>query len=369
MNKRKKVALIIIGIAILVLIATVIFFGRKDKVEESEEKVVERYVVPARENVFINGSISPRTEQNISTDPTKGEVEKIHIEDGKDIKKGDPLITYRNEEITEQISELNHQITDLKEAKKDEKAAIKSQPNIGIDEDDEESSALDSTMEPEITDYDSQIKKIERQIADLKKKEYIVEHSKLDGKVSLEKISMEDGSEGEKIVVQSYDFVAHGDITEVDLLKLKEGMKVELTLISDESKKTGSIESISQKPSSAGSGGDSMGDPFDDGGGDGSFSEYPVKFSIDDQKGLIYGFHVQVKIPYGESKVLVPETAIIKEDGKTYVFLIKEGILKKHEIQIGKKEEEHILVKKGLKENDELVAEITEDLKEGDEVE
>ncbi|MCR2044645.1 efflux RND transporter periplasmic adaptor subunit [Anaerosalibacter massiliensis] len=366
MSKRKKIALLIIGIAILTLVFTLLYFGRKNKNKKPEEKAIERYVVPSRENVFVNGSISPRTEQTILPDPTKGKVEKTHVKDGAEVKKGDPLITYKNEEVSEQISEFTNELNELKEAKKEENKAINNRSNIEINEEGEEGEGL-GPVAPS-ADYDSQIKKLERQISNLKKKEYTVEHSKLDGKVSLEKVNIEGGGEGEKIVVQSHDFVANGSITEVDLLKLKEGMNVEITLISDESKKTGKIESISKKPSTAALDGESMGGAF--GGSDeSSFSEYPIKFSLDDQKGLVHGFHVQVKIPYGESKILIPETAVIKENGKTYVFLIEEGILKKHEIQTGKKEEEHIIVTKGLKENDELVAEVTEDLKEGDEVE
>ncbi len=367
MNKTKKIALIIIGVAVLALVSTLVFFGSKNKKEKYKEETVERYVVPARESVFINGVISPRKEQIVSTDLMKGKVEKIHIEDGAEVKKDDPLITYRKEEISEQISELNTQISDIKEAKKAEKIALEKQQSLKINDVDglegPEASALDSTA-----DYDLQIKKMERQITELKKKEFLVEHSKLDGKVSLEKDQMEDGREGTKIVVQSYDFVVLGNVNEVDLFKLKKGMNVEIMLVADENKIIGKIENISQKPSTE-SGGEMMIGSIGDGNSQSSFSEYPVTFIIDDQEGLAEGFHVQVKVPYGKDEILIPETALIKENNKTYVFLIKDDIIKKHEIQIGEKREEYIVVTKGLKENDEIVAKVIEGLEEGAKIE
>ncbi|MBW4827670.1 MAG: biotin/lipoyl-binding protein [Clostridiaceae bacterium] len=367
MSRKKKIALIIIGIAILVLATTAIFFGRKNKKEETKEKTIERYAVPSRDNVFVNGIISPRTEQVLSTDPSKGKVEKIHIEDGAEVKKGTPLITYKREEITEQISELKNQLEELKDSKKKEEA-IRNQPETTVTEG-EESQLLESNLGSQMTDYNSQIKKIEREISNLKNKEYTVEYSNLDGIGSVEKVSLGEGLQGDKIIVQSYDFVATGTINEVDLFKLKEGMSVEMTLVANERKKTGKIESISQRPSSEGMSGEGMTEAFGGGGNESTFSEYPIKFSIDNQEGLIQGFHVQVKIPYGKNSIMIPDTAIFKENNKTFVFLIKDNILKKHEIEIGKKEDGNVLVTKGLKEKDELVVDVTEDLKEGDEVE
>lgn len=363
MSRKKKIALIIIGIAILALAITAIFFGRKNKKEETKEKTVERYVVPSRDNVFVNGIISPRTEQVLSTDLSKGKVEKIHIEDGSEVKKGAPLITYRREEITEQISELKNQLEELKDSKKKEEV-IRNQPETTAIEG-EESQIFTSQM----TDYDSQIKKVEREISNLKNKEYTIEYSNLDGIASVEKVSLGEGLQGDRIIVQSHDFVVTGTINEVDLFKLKEGMSVEMTLVANERKKTGKIESISQRPSSEGMSGEGMAEAFGGEGNESTFSEYPIKFSIDNQEGLIQGFHVQVKIPYGKNSIMIPDTAVFKENNKTFVFLIKDNILKKHEIEIGKQEDGNVLVTKGLKEKDELVADVTEDLKEGDEVE
>lgn len=362
MNKTKKIALIIIGIAILALIFTVIYSRNKNKKEELQDEAMEKYIVPPKESIFINGNIASREQQIISADLTKGKVEKIHVEDGAKVKKDEPLVTFKKEEITEQISELNNEIADLKEMKKDEEATIEEQ-QLTIDESELESP--EAIEQPALNvggDYDIQIKRLERQIEELKKKEYLVEHSKLDGKVNIEKTQMEDGSEGTIIFVRSHDFVAQGVVNEVDLLKLKKDMKVTLTLIADDSKREGKIDEITMMPSSE-SGGE-MVESFGEGGS--SFSEYPVIFSIDDQKGLVEGFHVQVKIPYGEDKILIPEEAIIKEDNKTYIFLIKDNILKKHEIETGVKEEEYIVVTKGLKENDEIIAKVIEDMEEGD---
>ncbi len=374
MSRRKKIALIVVGIAILILIGTIIFSVNKNRKNKTSDQAIEKYVIPPIESIFINASILPREEQKILTDLTRGKIEKIHVEDGTDVGKDDPLVTYRQEEITEQISELNNEISDLKEVKKGEQKAIEEQ-QLKVSESELEGLENEETMGQPVMDstgdYDIQIKKMERQIKELKKKEYSVERAKIDGKVSLEKYQMEDGSEGTIIFVRSHNFIASGYVNEVDLLKLKKDMRITLNLVADDSKRKGKIEDIDKVPSTDMSG-ENISESFGSVGSEGnagSFSEYPIRFSIEDQKGLVEGFHAQVKIPYGEDKVLIPETAIIKENNKIYVFLIKNNILKKHEIEIGDKEEEFIVVTKGLKENDEVVEKVTEDMEEGDEVE
>lgn len=363
MSKKKKIGLGMIGIVILLVIG-ISLYAIKGRSEAEESTVqVERYTVPPREHVFVNGRIEPRNIESFGMDTSKGTVHKVHVVNGQTVESGAPIVTYKQAEVEGQIKEIQYQIQEAK-ALKNSQASVTSGVEAEIE--------VSSTAE-----YDSQIKRLESQLKDLEDREYFTEKASIGGKVYVEEFNSQEGIASEKITVQSDDYVVKGTVNEKDVLKLSEGMEAEITVVSNDKKLKGSLESINSRPSGALGQTEQMGLGVSTGGQ--SLSEYEVLIKLENIEGVKEGFHVQAKIVYGEDRIIIPSTALIEENGKNYVFLVQDEALKKKEVQIAPLENAGIdgtdnefkldtVVKKGLKQRDEIVVNPSKELKDGDRV-
>jgi HlyD family secretion protein len=354
MSKKKKIGFGLIGLVLVIVAAASIYALKGNGEAENAPVSVERHTIPAREHIFVNGNIAPRKSEVFGLDTSKGTVHKIHVEDGQAVESGTQIVTYKREEVGGQIEELQYQLSEAKEAKKNQPAmAPEGEEGAG--------------MPVATTDYDSQIKRLESQIADLKKKEYTTDTAGISGTVYIESVGLQEGMEAKKITVQGQDYVVKGTVNEKDVLNLKEGMEAEITIVSNEEKLSGKLESIDARPSTAAQ---SEMPAVGGAGGGQSLSEYGVVINIDNPGGIKEGFHVQAKIVYGEDRTIIPSEAIVKEGEKQSVYLIEEGVLKKKEIKTQKSEgSDGVVVTKGLKQGDEIVLNPDKSLKEGDIVE
>ena len=98
-------------------------------------------------------------------------------------------------------------------------------------------------------------------------------------------------------------------------------------------------------------------------------ANYPVKISLDSNENVVNGYHVQIKFKSSNQLIEIPTTAIKKEGSKRYVYLIKNNKLVKQYIKTKGEKGKFTIVESGLKEKDEIVEVINEDMKEGQEIE
>jgi membrane fusion protein (multidrug efflux system) len=63
--------------------------------------------------------------------------------------------------------------------------------------------------------------------------------------------------------------------------------------------------------------------------------------------------------------LLVPEGAIVPEQGHTYVFVVESGVAHRREVKLGKRRPGEVEIVDGLKEHERVVAEGTQNLREG----
>lgn len=351
MSRKKKIGFGMIGLVAILVVGMSIYAIKGSGEAEESVVQVERHTIPPREHVFVNGKIEPRNSESFGVDLSKGKVHKIHVADGQSIESGAPIVTYRREEVESQIKELQYQIDDAKAAKN-------SQPS--------DDSGLEAVADMAAsTDYDSQIKRLESQIKDLKDKEYVTENASIGGRVYIEEIDSPEGVKTERITVQSGDYVVRGTVSEKDVLKLSEGLEAEITAVSNDKKLSGTLESISTRPSDGAGQIDTQGMGMSSGQ---SLSEYEVIIKLESIEGVKQGFHVQAKIVYGEDRTIIPAESLVKENGKQYVFLIEDNAAKRKEIQADAQEGQNsnMVVKKGLKQGDEIVVNPPEELKDGD---
>ncbi|MGL4655291.1 MAG: efflux RND transporter periplasmic adaptor subunit [Sarcina sp.] len=326
----KKVKIIIISAVAVIGIGGFLgvrAFNNAANLKMVEQVSIDLYTIPGKEKVYLTGKITPKQSESFMLDGTFTEIDKVSVENGKSVKKGDILFSMKNQENINQVSTLKTQLANK-------------QKELANAPDEETKSMING----EILDLNTQIKGLEG-------KTYKTVYAPFAGNIYIpEKVleSTEEGAGAPILVLETGDYHIKTKINEMDLLKIKEGQDVDITITPSKKTAKGKITSISKRPME---GGDTQGS-YD---GSASFSNYPVKIEVEDQKDFVNGFGVQAVATFGKNENKVPLSAVLEENGKYFVFKVVEDIAKKSEIKVKDQSEEAYIVTEGLNENDVLV--------------
>ncbi|EGT0695010.1 TPA: efflux RND transporter periplasmic adaptor subunit [Clostridium perfringens] len=375
---KKKYIITIVTVVILAGVGVGSYFLKQSMNKESVA-TMEIYTVPSTDKVFVNGKIEPEKVENIFLDATKGTVDKVEVENGDVVEKGDTLFTYKNDQVQSQVEQLELQLNSAKnqkeeinkqnaEAKKQledlKKAGLENQmpqggqmPNLGQNAGGEISTGS----------VDEQIKLLEKQIKALKDKEYYKVTAPIGGKVILAESSTNPTQP--YITVESGDYYISGSVNEKDQPKIKEGQEVQITILSTNKNINGKISSVGNTPIDNGA--SLAAQTGAQGGAGGNMSYYEVKITPDSQEDLTNGFHVQASVNLDKKPIEIPKEAILSVDNEEVVFKNVDGKLVKQVITYSPKEgsEDEVIVSSGLNEEDKIVSNPTPNMKEGMNVE
>ena len=375
---KKKYIIAIVTVVILAGVGVGSYFLKQSMNKESVA-TMEIYTVPSTDKVFVNGKIEPEKVENIFLDATKGTVDKVEVENGDVVEKGDTLFTYKNDQDQSQVEQLELQLNSAKsqkeeinkqnaEAKKQledlKKAGLENQmpqggqmPNLGQNAGGEISTGS----------VDEQIKLLEKQIKALKDKEYYKVTAPIGGKVILAESSTNPTQP--YITVESGDYYISGSVNEKDQPKIKEGQEVQITILSTNKNINGKISSVGNTPIDNGA--SLAAQTGAQGGAGGNMSYYEVKITPDSQEDLTNGFHVQASVNLDKKPIEIPKEAILSVDNEEFVFKNVDGKLVKQVITYSPKEgsEDEVIVSSGLNEEDKIVSNPTPNMKEGMNVE
>ncbi|MBI6089150.1 efflux RND transporter periplasmic adaptor subunit [Clostridium perfringens] len=375
---KKKYIIAIVTVVILAGVGVGSYFLKQSMNKESVA-TMEIYTVPSTDKVFVNGKIEPEKVENIFLDATKGTVDKVEVENGDVVEKGDTLFTYKNDQVQSQVEQLELQLNSAKnqkeeinkqnaEAKKQleglKKAGLENQmpqggqmPNLGQNAGGEISTGS----------VDEQIKLLEKQIKALKDKEYYKVTAPIGGKVILAESSTNPTQP--YITVESGDYYISGSVNEKDQPKINEGQEVQITILSTNKNINGKISSVGNTPIDNGA--SLAAQTGAQGGAGGNMSYYEVKITPDSQEDLTNGFHVQASVNLDKKPIEIPKEAILSVDNEEFVFKNVDGKLVKQVITYSPKEgsEDEVIVSSGLNEEDKIVSNPTPNMKEGMNVE
>ncbi|WP_415324502.1 efflux RND transporter periplasmic adaptor subunit [Clostridium perfringens] len=375
---KKKYIIAIVTVVILAGVGVGSYFLKQSMNKESVA-TMEIYTVPSTDKVFVNGKIEPEKVENIFLDATKGTVDKVEVENGDVVEKGDTLFTYKNDQVQSQVEQLELQLNSAKsqkeeinkqnaEAKKQledlKKAGLENQmpqggqmPNLGQNAGGEISTGS----------VDEQIKLLEKQIKALKDKEYYKVTAPIGGKVIL--VESSTNPTQPYITVESGDYYISGSVNEKDQPKIKEGQEVQITILSTNKNINGKISSVGNTPIDNGA--SLAAQTGAQGGAGGNMSYYEVKITPDSQEDLTNGFHVQASVNLDKKPIEIPKEAILSVDNEEFVFKNVDGKLVKQVITYSPKEgsEDEVIVSSGLNEEDKIVSNPTPNMKEGMNVE
>ncbi|MDK0582465.1 efflux RND transporter periplasmic adaptor subunit [Clostridium perfringens] len=375
---KKKYIIAIVTVVILAGVGVGSYFLKQSMNKESVA-TMEIYTVPSTDKVFVNGKIEPEKVENIFLDATKGTVDKVEVENGDVVEKGDTLFIYKNDQVQSQVEQLELQLNSAKsqkeeinkqnaEAKKQledlKKAGLENQmpqggqmPNLGQNAGGEISTGS----------VDEQIKLLEKQIKALKDKEYYKVTAPIGGKVILAESSTNPTQP--YITVESGNYYISGSVNEKDQPKIKEGQEVQITILSTNKNINGKISSVGNTPIDNGA--SLAAQTGAQGGAGGNMSYYEVKITPDSQEDLTNGFHVQASVNLDKKPIEIPKEAILSVDNEEFVFKNVDGKLVKQVITYSPKEgsEDEVIVSSGLNEEDKIVSNPTPNMKEGMNVE
>lgn len=350
--KKKKIIIVssIFIVALGLTISGALYVKNKAKVVTNKENTVEYFTIEDTSGLKFKGSSIISNEQRIMLDPSKGEVNEVFVKDGQIVEKDTVLFNYYNEVIQEQVDELERQINSLNskiekekereskaEALKKEAAAIASNnenPANSVSVDQLNSGSIIEELKTNLNDAISKRDSLKEKVV----KPVVAE---IRGKVYINK---EDPTKEYMRVISEEPLIA-AQASEFDVDELKVDSKVDIKIVSNNSKVTGKITKIDDIPTVS---------------VDQKSSLYT--FYVKPDEGIKIGFSVELTVNPGE--IVVPKSSVIEESGKLYVMLAEGENNKKVEITATLKDDNYVVQNDSLKVGDKIMLNPSENSKE-----
>ncbi|MCO4851017.1 efflux RND transporter periplasmic adaptor subunit [Bacillus vallismortis] len=370
-----------IGIGIAVLVALFIGIniyrsaapasgsaGQKIEAGGLEEKEISS-------TVMVPGTLQFSNEQYVFYEADKGTLEDIKVKEGDKVKKGAPLVTYSNEQLSLekeqnrltaesnqlQIDQIEEKIKALDHKEKElAKQVGKKEAEKQIESERTELQMQKKTTEIDLKQTELQRQSLANRVSDLEVK------SEIEGTV----ISVNQEAASKKSDIQEpvihignpKDLVVAGKLSEYDTLKIKKGQKVTLTsdVIQDKTWK-GTVSAVGLVP-----------DQQDSTAVQGTEQavQYPLQVKI---KGNLPegkpGFKFIMNIETDKRKAnTLPSKAVKKEDDQYYVYTVKDGKALRVDVKIGEVTDDLTEIKEGISQEDQVILNPSDQVTDGTEV-
>ena len=355
-------AVIIVAAIILIVVSKVSGSPKNDNINLKTMKV------EYSNKIFINGTVQTVNNKNIYLDQSKGKVDTVSVKDGQEVKVGDVLFSYKNDDIESQIIDANSTLQSANKAKSraeskvnDAKNELQSLENQGADEDtiNQAKSAL-SDLEDALDQADDNVTDANNKLNLLKNNEITEVKADVNGVVSI--IGSQEDYSSPYMKISSGDICIKGTVNEKNVAKLKPLDTAKILVIATEKYITGKVSEVSKEPvtQSAQDISSQSGDTSS------SLSNYNVTLTLDNTADLINGYHVQATVQGADSKLEVPESALL--DGK-YMYKVVNKKLKRVDVTYKNISSKKIAILSGIKDGDEIVTNPSKSTKEGMKVE
>ncbi|KDE23861.1 hemolysin D [Bacillus subtilis] len=326
--------------------------------------------------VMVPGTLKFSNEQYVFYEADKGTLEDIKVKEGDKVKKGTPLVTYTNEQLSLekeqnqltsesnrlQIDQIQEKLKalDSKEKRTGKTGKEKKEAEKQIESERTELQMQKKTEEIELKQTELQRQSLANRVSDLEVK------SEIEGTV----ISVNQEAASKKSDIQEpvihignpKDLVVSGKLSEYDTLKVKKGQKVTLTsdVIQGKTWK-GTVSAVGlvpdQQESAAAQGTEQA-------------VQYPLQVKI---KGNLPegkpGFKFIMNIETDTRKAnTLPSKAVKKEDDQYYVYTVKDGKAKRVDVKIGEVTDDLTEIKEGLTQDDQVILNPSDQVTDGMEV-
>ncbi|MEC1670316.1 MULTISPECIES: efflux RND transporter periplasmic adaptor subunit [Bacillus] len=343
--------------------------GQKVETGSLEEKKISS-------TVMVPGTLKFSDEQYVFYEADKGTLHDIKVKEGDKVKKGTPLVTYSNEQLSLekeqneltaesnrlQIDQILEKLQALDNKEKElTKQLGKKEAEKQIESERTELEMQEKTAQIELKQTELQRQSLANKMSDLQVK------SEIDGTViSVNKEAASKKSDIQEPVIHignPKNLVVSGKLSEYDTLKVKKGQKVTLTsdVIQDKTWR-GTVSAVGlvpdqQENAAAAAGTDQA-------------VQYPLQVKI---KGDLPegkpGFKFIMNIETDKRKTnTLPSKAVKKEDDQYYVYTVKDGKAKRVDVKIGEVTDDVTEIKEGISKDDQVILNPADDLADGTDV-
>ncbi|WP_434297866.1 efflux RND transporter periplasmic adaptor subunit [Clostridium sporogenes] len=374
MKNKGIISVSLIMVAVLSLLGFIVVSSNKSNVNINGNinKKVTLYTVNGPQNIFFDGEIKSCKRVVIQADTTKGIVDKINVEDKQNIKAGDILFSYKNNDLIEQRIDLEYQLEDLKNKYNRTKKKLDSISNKGQQQKVLAQQSKDE-LQDELNDNIKEQNHLNEKINNINNKCNVSMKAPFDGVVTMGGYSEIEPSKP-ILTLDSKDMQVVCEVSEKNILKLTEDQTVKVSILGTGQCINGKIKNIDNNnispEVSMPKGGIQQGIGAQNSSNNlSTVNSYEVIIQIDNIKNIYPGFHVQVSTKDNNYTPKVPRTSIFKNNGKSYIWVVKNGILKKKEVEVDDWNDKYVQVKNGGNFNDKVVREANDTMKEGDKIE
>ncbi|ALC92417.1 permease [Bacillus sp. FJAT-18017] len=363
---------ILIGTLILLLLSAMIGVSvyREVYAKGPSVKVIEVAEDEISSFLLVPGTISLEQEQIVYPSPERGTLKEITVEEGQSIKKGTVLARFENAQLQleEEQNSLSLESTNLRI----------SQTESQLTELRAQEEALSNTLLPDpaaLSQVAAQISQLEAelQIAELELKQANLQEesiekrtaeleikSNIDGTVLLvNENATAAGAEPAVVVGKMDGLVAKGLLSEYDTLKVSLGQKVNVRSDAIQDKEwAAEVTKVGKLPETqlAGAPQEAV--------------QYPVFVKLSGKNSVLKpGFQVIMEIEIEKKTgIVLPDSALIDDGDKQYVFVAEIGIVYKREVKTGIISGTEVEITEGLELKEKVVTDPNEDLEDGMEV-
>lgn len=371
-----KKAMIIVGIftLIVIFISVNVMHNSADSMVTVEVTTLKEETIT--ETVITPGILTLSGQQSIYYTPEKGEIAEILVEEGENVKKGTPLLKYKNKqlELDKQQNELQLRANYLllenikKQHKKIDKQLEKANKDASMEREELQEEHDRISLEEKQANIEIEQTVLQKQRIEEQEKELIVV-SEIEGTIlQVDKnVTYEtEQLEGKPLIhiATRNKFIVEGAVSEYDAMKIKEGQKVKLTTDAVQDKFwNGKVEEISFLPKNLAD--------INLVKGDATRAQYAIIVSIDDEHMTLKpGYQMLIEIETNKEKALtVPLDAVKQEGNHTYVYIVNDGKVESREVNVGIASNDSIQITENINLDEKVVIHPSDDLQDGMEVE
>ena len=376
-KKRSKKIFIGVGISFFVIIFFVVrslFFS-----EDTSDSQYTIYQITEIEPLKLEGKVDFIDTKDIFFDSSLGKIVEINVENGTEVTKDSPLLTYNNSESaateTEQENTVNRNTLQVQQAQETINLATQKY-NEAVNKLTKAKNQLNTVNDEEKSSINTEIQQLAdavsiannevvqaRQAYDLANNDMVAANNSLeetrskinsvvkapiDGQVSID-LDAINNSEKPVIRISTQKKNIKGKITEYDYDKLKVGQEATVTTNGSGKTASGKIVFISQTPLVK----------------EESNTVTSYQIEVEGEFPWVEGLSTTISVP--QKQMVIPESAVQKENDKEVVYIYKDGKAKKNvietEMDSGRK-----VVKSGLTWKDKVILNPNKELKEDQEI-